>query len=110
MFFLHARFPLRLDWDGWEGAPSLDLVGFLAACDDISVQVKLNFLLAYTNGVLRNLNSSYLAAGSSLKNRPQALRVSPTPQLFPSSYLCSELRVLEELERHCSFSRLDISS
>lgn len=28
MFFLHARFPLRLDCESWEGAPSLDLVGF----------------------------------------------------------------------------------
>ena len=63
MFFLHARFPLRLDWDSWEGAPSLDLVGFLAACDDISAQVKLNFLLGYTNGVLRNLPSSCSVSG-----------------------------------------------
>lgn len=30
MFFLHARFPLRLDCESWDGAPSLDLGGFLA--------------------------------------------------------------------------------
>jgi hypothetical protein len=27
MFFLHARFPLRLDCESWEGAPSLNLAG-----------------------------------------------------------------------------------
>lgn len=31
MFFLQARFPLRLDCENWEGAPSVDfLTGFVA--------------------------------------------------------------------------------
>ena len=29
MFFRHARFPLRLDCESWDGAPSLDLAGFV---------------------------------------------------------------------------------
>jgi hypothetical protein len=44
MFFLHARFPLRLDCEGWEGAPSLDLAGVAATRDVvISAQGDFNF-------------------------------------------------------------------
>jgi hypothetical protein len=33
MFFLHARFPLRLACESWDGAPNADLAGFCAALD-----------------------------------------------------------------------------
>lgn len=56
MFFLQARFPLRLDCESWEGAPSVDfLAGFVATCDEeleeiagvvelISAEAKLKLL------------------------------------------------------------------
>lgn len=65
MFFLHARFPLRLDCESWEGAPSVDfLAGFVAIWDEelgelasvvalISAKVKLNSCLACMPDVLR---------------------------------------------------------
>jgi hypothetical protein len=37
MFFLHARFPLRLDCESWEGAPSLDLAGVAATRDVVEL-------------------------------------------------------------------------
>jgi hypothetical protein len=37
MFFLHARLPLRLDCESWEGTPSLDLAGFGATRDVIEL-------------------------------------------------------------------------
>ena len=43
MFFRHARFPVRLDCESWDGAPSLDLAGFVVV-ELISAQADLNFL------------------------------------------------------------------
>lgn len=66
MFFLHARFPLRLDCESWEGAPSVDLLtGFVVTCDEeleelasvvklISAAAKLSFCVACVNGALCN--------------------------------------------------------
>lgn len=62
MFFLHARFPLRLDCESWEGAPSVDLAGFMTTCDEdledlvelISAETELNFCPACMSNVLRN--------------------------------------------------------
>ena len=39
MFFLHARFPLRLDCESWDGEPSLDWAGFVVV--ELVYQCKL---------------------------------------------------------------------
>ena len=66
MFFLHARFPLRLDCESWEGAPSLDLADFVDILDKelgdlarvvgfISARANMNFFVWHgMSVVLRN--------------------------------------------------------
>ena len=46
MFCLHARIPLRLDCESWDGAPSLDLAGFVVV-ELISAQADLSFFACH---------------------------------------------------------------